>query len=255
MGQLLLPGDAGFSDVLSGKKFSAGVNYNAVGSMPNNGAVAITPGASSQAIAAGYHNGSGAVAAVSVPAANVLVGTTIAGTAGTMPNRGTVNFTPSTSNQTIANGYHSGSGIVSGDANLVAANILSGISIFGVAGNVTARKYASGTASSEGSSTVWRRTDGSTLGLYGLTVGGLTFTATLIFIWKSSASQVEATVWANGTNLYPGGSYAGDVFVGYYNAGYGANLAGGTTGVGYVNGTGFKMPVSLGGSYSWVAYG
>ena len=47
-----------------------------------------------------------------VDASKVLTGTTIAGTAGTMPNRGSVIITPSTSNQTIAAGYHSGSGYV-----------------------------------------------------------------------------------------------------------------------------------------------
>lgn len=47
-------------------------------------------------------------------------------------------ITPSTSNQTIAAGtYLIGAQTISGDANLVAANIKSGISIFGVAGGLT----------------------------------------------------------------------------------------------------------------------
>lgn len=54
---------------------------------------------------------------------------------GTMPNNGAINITPSTSQQTIPAGYTSG-GTVSGDANLVQANIRSGISIFGVEGNL-----------------------------------------------------------------------------------------------------------------------
>lgn len=55
---------------------------------------------------------------------------------GLMVDRGTVNITPSTVNQAITGGKHSGSGIVAGDADLNSANILSGKNIFGVAGNV-----------------------------------------------------------------------------------------------------------------------
>ncbi|KXG78298.1 outer membrane protein assembly factor BamB family protein [Thermotalea metallivorans] len=53
---------------------------------------------------------------------------------GTMPNRGTVNITPGTTNQTIPQGYHSGSGVVYGSANLTASNIKQGVNIFGVTG-------------------------------------------------------------------------------------------------------------------------
>ena len=57
--------------------------------------------------------------------------------AGTMPNNGAVNLTPGTASQIIALGFHSGAGTVSGDANLLSANIKAGISIFGVTGSVS----------------------------------------------------------------------------------------------------------------------
>lgn len=62
----------------------------------------------------------------------------------TAANQGTKIITPSTTNQTIAKGFHSGSGYVKGDANLVAANIVSGKTIFNTLGS--AYRFASGTA-------------------------------------------------------------------------------------------------------------
>lgn len=58
------------------------------------------------------------------------------GISGTMPNRGAQIITPGTSNKIIPAGYHNGSGYVEGDANLIAANIRSGKTIFGVSGNL-----------------------------------------------------------------------------------------------------------------------
>ena len=56
------------------------------------------------------------------------------GLTGTMVDRGTINITPSTSNQPIVAGKHSGSGIVSGDTDLIASNILNTANIFNVQG-------------------------------------------------------------------------------------------------------------------------
>ncbi|MBB6632749.1 pyocin knob domain-containing protein [Cohnella thailandensis] len=90
-------------------------------------------------------------------AAQVLTGYTI-GTDnglvnGSMPNRGAVSITPGTTAQTIASGYHNGSGTVAGDANLIPANIVAGKSIFGVAGSaIVGRPVATGTAISENTS-------------------------------------------------------------------------------------------------------
>lgn len=274
MAGILLPGDAGFADVLAGKKFSAGANYNGTGTMPNNGAATLTPGASNVAIPAGYHNGAGIVSAVNVPAANVLTGTTIAGTAGTMPNRGAVTLTPSTANQAIATGYHNGSGVVQGDPNLVAGNILSGASIFGVAGSVVpGTPSASGTATSSASFT----TNGTSFatgfssaggfvtptgGGYAVTVTGLSFTAKRVVIMMANSG----TNYTNGDGAYS--VYNADMSFNSRNASYkiamhrywnSANeidlyymaLAAGFT----VTATGFVLPFPISSqAVSWYAY-
>lgn len=75
----------------------------------------------------------------------VVAGYVSSGTAGTVTAsgsktsqltvKGATTYTPSTSAQTIASGtYLTGTQTISGDANLVAANIVQGVSIFGVAG-------------------------------------------------------------------------------------------------------------------------
>ncbi|OES45219.1 hypothetical protein [Domibacillus iocasae] len=84
-------------------------------------------------------------------AAQVLTGQTFYNTnaksklTGTMANRGAVTITPGTTNQTIAAGFHNGSGVVTGDADLIAPNILSGKNIFNVAGTLVPFKIQAGT--------------------------------------------------------------------------------------------------------------
>lgn len=99
-------GTATQSDVLSGTTFSTSQLIGASGTMPNNGAVTLNPsGLGTVAIPAGYHDGSGVVAEVSVPASDVLTGTTIAGVGGTMPNQGSPTLQPG---QSITSGYYGG---------------------------------------------------------------------------------------------------------------------------------------------------
>ncbi len=65
---------------------------------------------------------------------------------GTMPYKGAATYTPGTSNQTIAAGqYLAGAQTIAGDPNLVAANIVKGKSIFGVAGSLSAAVDGKGT--------------------------------------------------------------------------------------------------------------
>lgn len=56
----------------------------------------------------------------------------------TVTTKGAASFTPSTSNQTIAAGtYLTGAQTIVGDQNLIASNIKSGVSIFGINGSLT----------------------------------------------------------------------------------------------------------------------
>jgi hypothetical protein len=89
----------------------------------------VTPSTSSQtAVASGVYT-TGAVTVAAIPSSYVKPSATKAATT----------YTPTTSNQTIAAGtYCSGAQTIKGDTNLVAGNIKSGVSIFGVAGTMTA---------------------------------------------------------------------------------------------------------------------
>jgi len=164
-------GDATAGDVLAGKTFSNSSANGITGTMANNGAFTLSCGATNQTVTAGYSSGGtlagdadliagniksgvnifgvagslscGAAATGDAVAADVLTGKTFSngtssGIAGGMANNGAVTITPGTTAQTIAAGYHNGSGTVATDANLLAANIVSGKTIFGVAGSASA---------------------------------------------------------------------------------------------------------------------
>ena len=77
-------GNATTADVLEGKTFSSEVaGVNVTGTMPNRGAVIITPGTADQVIPAGYHNGAGKVVGdPDLVSANIKAGANIFGVAG-----------------------------------------------------------------------------------------------------------------------------------------------------------------------------
>jgi hypothetical protein len=91
----------------------------------------------------GLQTGTGVIASGNATDAQVLSGRTYSndsGTStGTMPNNGAGStIVPTTTNQSVAAGYWSSANTVQGDADLVAANIKSGVNLFGVDGTLIA---------------------------------------------------------------------------------------------------------------------
>ena len=116
-GTFTADGTAAAGDMLAGK-----IGYvkgqKVTGSMPNHGAIWDKLSINGTVtIPAGYHNGQGEVTQ-------------------SIPTKGAASYKPGTSAQTILSGqYLTGNQTIQGDANLKAANIRSGVSIFGVAGS------------------------------------------------------------------------------------------------------------------------
>lgn len=82
---------------------------------------------------------------------------------GTIPTQAAQTITPGTSNKTIASGrYLTGTQTIKGDANLVAGNIKSGVSIFGVAGTFE----GSGGGSGGGSELLYEKATLENMGMF-----------------------------------------------------------------------------------------
>lgn len=119
-------------------------------------ATTYTPGTSNQTIGANqYLSGAQTIKGDSnLVAGNIRSGVSIFGVTGTVvaassPNLQTKTVTPRTSSQTIKpdSGYDGLKQVtVSGDANLVSGNIISGKTIFGVPGSVVIQRYYTGSS-------------------------------------------------------------------------------------------------------------
>lgn len=166
-------GNAVESQVLSGADFSNSDGILRHGSMPNNGTVVLTPTTVNQAIAQGYHPGTGYVKGdANLVTSNIKSGVSIFGVSGkssvvettesvnpiaaSTVRSGKVGYvngskitgslavqatsaqtiTPGTSDQIKDAGIYDGAVTIKGDSNLQSSNILKGKSIFGIMGTL-----------------------------------------------------------------------------------------------------------------------
>lgn len=116
--------------------------------------------------------------------------------------------TPTTANQTaVASGkYTTGAITVKGDANLKAANIAKGVSIFGVAGSLVNNQIATGT---------FQDTSGYFEKTSGLTVSGLSFKPSRVIIFPKTTGTLSRTVGITFAD-----SLGSICFAGYYEEYY-----------------------------------
>ena len=149
---------------------------------------------------------------VSVTPSVTTAGYVTSGTAGnanvsltaSVTTKAAATITPTTTNQTIASGtYLTGTQTISGDANLVAGNIKSGTTIFGVTGSYTGGGTSKNTQVVQGTT----RTTSSTLTAIGaeLTVSKA---GTYDVYWSAFRSNTSSS-YIYGTQLYVGGSAYG----------------------------------------------
>lgn len=107
---------------------------------------------------------------------------------GTIASKTAQTYTPKTTAQTITSGqYLSGTQTIAGDANLIASNIISGKSIFGIGGTATiasmgGSSFASGTPTSAGDIYAIDTT-GTSRNAYGYKVTGLNFKPKYIVLY------------------------------------------------------------------------
>jgi hypothetical protein len=117
---------------------------------------------------------------------------------GTMLDNGGVVIVPSTVSQTIALGYHDGSGHVVGDTDLVSGNVRGGVSLFGVSGDPNVVDTSSGDAVSGEILT------GTTAWVDGVEVSGTMPDNGGVVIVPSTVSQTIALGYHNGAGTVQG---------------------------------------------------
>lgn len=128
-------GTATAPDVREGK--TIGGDTLVTGTLPvmATAAQSVTPGKDDIVKDAGIYDGAITIKGVPVPADKVLTGTTIAGTPGTMPDRGAGGtVTPGTTNQTKDAGYYGTPITILGDPDLIPGNFPKDVNLFGVQG-------------------------------------------------------------------------------------------------------------------------
>jgi hypothetical protein len=151
----------------------------------------IKSGVSVFGVAGSVQQATGDAGAGDVLTGKTFSNSTATGVSGTMFNIGTQNITPGTSAQTISQGYHNGSGTVTGDADLVTGNIRASTIIFGVSGKTEVVDTTSGTAAAGDI------LSGKTAWVDGMEITGSITTKTL-----SAASDTVAAGYYEATTLH-----------------------------------------------------
>ncbi|MEK5480296.1 phage tail protein [Paenibacillus sp. FSL R5-0407] len=234
-------GNAAVGDVLVGKTFSNATGNNRTGTMPNQGAQAITPGTGNKAIPAGYHNGSGYVAGdADLVAGNIPKDVNLFGVQGILER-----LTTADRNAIIAAIVGKGVAASASDSNAVLAQKIGQI--------VIGKKFASGTTSPEASTFDFNMFPSGTVRFNRISVSGLTFKPTFILVYYPDNGAV--ITYKEGMSIY--GSATSDISV----LRVGGNGAVGTgniiksTGPAIVTEVGFSLPVTWNtGTHFWFAF-
>ncbi|CAM3876941.1 hypothetical protein COLU111180_12015 [Cohnella lubricantis] len=199
-------GNATAADVLAPKTIGTDDGI-VVGTMPERGAITITPSNVDQTIPNGHHNGAGKVKAVVVPADKVLADTTIAGTTGTIPLRTSGSYAAggsAVSGNTLYLGipadayYRQAANITISDADFKPENIIG--TLFGMVGTAIrgGQPLASGAETSDTATVSFPNTSGTfTSGLKALEVTGLSLpkAPTLIIARRKDVFYSMMTVY------------------------------------------------------------
>ena len=151
-------------------------------------------------------------------------------------------YTPGTSSQTIASGtYLTGTQTISGDSNLVASNIKSGVSIFGVAGTYTGSSSGSSMAMKTGTTTSAT-----------ISTGLSSISALVIYKSSFSATGLIQGVY-NGSTLYY--TYCSSYSYYFKTVTTDTSTASSTSGGTFTLGTSGTSGLSSSTTYNWIAFG
>lgn len=169
-----------------------------------------------------------------------------------------ITVTPGTTNQVLAKGQYLKDITVQGDANLLAANILSGKSIFGIAGSaISGKRFASGTNFSDNTAVAFQfAANLSTTSMSKLSVAGLTFKPSLIMAISADSTNDNITIE---TNYLTSKYHTPTAYV--FSASTGSNsfttyAIKGDYSPAALTDTGFSIPVAFGNQqYRWIAIG